>query len=246
MALLEVSGITMSFGGNHVLEGVNLGVDPGHVTGLIGPNGAGKTTLFNIVSGLLDPSAGTVSIDGQDVTKTGPAVRARKGLSRTYQRMELFTSLSVRDNIRVAGEIRNAWGRKYRIKVNPETDRVMALLGLEDVADREVGELPTGRCRVIEVARALMTQPRILLLDEPASGQTEDETEAFGKLLVQLATEDGLAICLVEHDVSLVMGVCSLIHVLDYGEIIASGPPEEIRTNPAVIDAYLGTPEGAE
>jgi len=246
MALLEVSGITMSFGGNHVLEGVSLGVDPGHVTGLIGPNGAGKTTLFNIVSGLLDPSAGTVSIDGQDVTKTGPAVRARKGLSRTYQRMELFTSLSVRDNIRVAGEIRNAWGRKYRIKVNPETDRVMALLGLEDVADREVGELPTGRCRVIEVARALMTQPRILLLDEPASGQTEDETEAFGKLLVQLATEDGLAICLVEHDVSLVMGVCSLIHVLDYGEIIASGPPEEIRTNPAVIDAYLGTPEGAE
>ena len=173
MAGLEVSGVAMSFGGNRVLDDVSLTVEPGQVTGLIGPNGAGKTTLFNIVSGLLDPSAGRIVLDGRDVTKAGPAARARGGLSRTYQQLELFTSLSVRDNVRVAGEIRNAWGRRYRTNVRAETDRVMGLLGLDDVADREVGELPTARARIIEVARALMTKPRVLLLDEPASGQTE-------------------------------------------------------------------------
>jgi len=244
VAILEVSGISMAFGGNRVLEEVSIDVDEGMVTGLIGPNGAGKTTLFNIVSGLLDPTGGRVVLGGSDVTKAGPAARARKGLSRTYQQLELFTSLSVRDNVRVAGEIRNAWGRRFRINVAAETDRVMTLLGLDDVADREVGELPTARARIIEVARALMTKPRVLLLDEPASGQTEAETAAFGRLLSQLVAEDGLAVCLVEHDVSLVMGVCGTIHVLDYGQIIASGPPEMIRLEPAVIDAYLGSTEG--
>lgn len=244
MALLEVSAISVSFGGNQVLDQVSLSVEAGTVTGLIGPNGAGKTTLFNVITGLLDPKGGRVVLDGRDVTKAGPAVRARRGLSRTYQQLELFTSLSVRDNVRVAGEIRNAWGRRFRINVKAETDRVMGLLGLEEVADREVGELPTARARIIEVARALMTKPRVLLLDEPASGQTESETADFGRLLTQLAKEDELAICLVEHDVSLVMGVCATIHVLDYGSIIATGPPEQIRLEPAVIDAYLGSTEG--
>jgi branched-chain amino acid transport system ATP-binding protein len=244
VAVLEALGISMAFGGNQVLDEVSLSVDEGAVTGLIGPNGAGKTTLFNVISGLLDPIRGRIVIDGTDATKATPAGRARRGLSRTYQQLELFTSLSVRDNVRVAGDIRNAWGRRFRINVNAETDRVMALLGLEDVADREVGELPTARARIIEVARALMTKPRVLLLDEPASGQTEAETAEFGQLLVQLAREDGVGICLVEHDVSLVMGICATIHVLDYGQIIASGPPEQIRVDPAVIDAYLGTPEG--
>ena len=234
----------MAFGGNVVLNGVSLSVEEGVVTGLIGPNGAGKTTLFNVISGLLDPTGGRVVLNGRDVTKAAPAPRARQGLSRSYQQLELFTSLSVRDNVRVAGDIRNAWGRRYRINVNAETDRVMGLLGLEDVADREVGELPTARARIIEVARALMTKPRVLLLDEPASGQTESETADFGRLLTQLVSEDELAICLVEHDVSLVMGVCATIHVLDYGQIIATGPPEQIRVDPAVVDAYLGSTEG--
>ena len=244
MAVLEATEISMAFGGNVVLDGVSLSVDEGSVTGLIGPNGAGKTTLFNVISGLLDPTSGRIAVDGHDVTRAGPAAHARRGLSRSYQQLELFTSLSVRDNVRVAGDIRNAWGRRFRIDVKAETDRVMGLLGLEDVADREVGELPTARARIIEVARALMTKPRILLLDEPASGQTESETAAFGQLLGQLAPEDSLGICLVEHDVSLVMGVCATIHVLDYGQIIASGPPEQIRLEPAVIDAYLGSTEG--
>ncbi len=181
-------------------------------------------------------------MDGRDITKAGPAARARRGLARTYQRLELFNSLTVRDNVRVAGEIRNTWGRRGRMDVNAETDRTIELVGLGDVAEREVSELPTGRARVVEVARALMTQPKVLLLDEPASGQTEQETEAFATLLRQLVDDRDLAICLVEHDVSLVMGTCELIHVLDYGEIIASGPPEQVKNDPMVVNAYLGAP----
>jgi branched-chain amino acid transport system ATP-binding protein len=239
---LEVSDVSLSFGGNEVLSNVSVSVPAGGITGLIGPNGAGKTTLFNVVSGLLSPRAGRVNIDGHDVTKSGPAARARRGLARTYQRLELFTSLTVRDNIRVAGEIRNTWGRRGRIEVGAETDRIIELVGLQDVAEREVSEIPTARARVVEVARALMSRPKVLLLDEPASGQTEQETEMFGRLLRQLVEDRGLAICLVEHDVSLVMGTCGLIHVLDYGEIIASGTPEQVKSDPVVVNAYLGTP----
>ncbi len=148
----------------------------------------------------------------------------------------------MRDNIRVAGEIRNTWARQGRIDVGGETERILQLLGLDDVAEREVSELPTARARVVEVARALMTQPKVLLLDEPASGQTEEETAAFGRLLRQLVDERDLAICLVEHDVGLVMGTCGWIHVLDYGEIIASGTPEQVKDDPIVVNAYLGTP----
>jgi len=242
MPVLEVQAISMAFGGAQVLSDVSLSVDAGGVTGLIGPNGAGKTTLFNVVSGLLEPRSGRVLIDGHDVTKASPSARARRGLSRTYQRLELFTSLTVRDNIQVAGEIRNTWGRSGRIRVGAETDRIVELVGLGDVAEREVSELPTARARVVEVARALMTQPKVLLLDEPASGQTEQETAVFGQLLRQLVDERGLAICLVEHDVGLVMGACEWIHVLDYGEIIASGTPEQVKGNPVVVNAYLGAP----
>jgi branched-chain amino acid transport system ATP-binding protein len=150
--------------------------------------------------------------------------------------------LTVRDNIRVAGEIRNTWRRRGRIDVAAETERAIDLVGLTEVADREVSELPTARARLVEVARALMTQPSVLLLDEPASGQTEQETEAFGRLLRQLVDERDLAICLVEHDVGLVMDTCALIHVLDYGEIIASGSPDRIKNDPVVVNAYLGMP----
>jgi branched-chain amino acid transport system ATP-binding protein len=232
----------MAFGGAQVLSDVSISVAPGRVTGLIGPNGAGKTTLFNVVSGLLEPKSGRVRIDGHDVTRARPAARARRGLSRTYQRLELFTSLTVRDNIQVAGEIRNTWGRRGRIDVAAETERIIDLVGLGDVAERDVSELPTARARVVEVGRALMTQPKVLLLDEPASGQTEEETLDFGRLLRQLVDERGLAICLVEHDVGLVMDTCELIHVLDYGEIIASGPPEQVKNDQAVVNAYLGAP----
>ncbi|MEN3538064.1 ABC transporter ATP-binding protein [Microbispora sp. ZYX-F-249] len=240
MPLLETRGVTVRFGGNTAVDGVSIGVEAGCVTGLIGPNGAGKTTLFNTVTGLQRPAAGQVLLHGADVTRLVPARRARLGLARTFQRLELFLSLSVRDNVRVAGDVLRATGRE--VDVEKETDRILARTGLEDIAHLEVSAIPTGRARVVEVARALMTAPRVLLLDEPASGQTERETEAFAALLTGLAAE-GLAICLVEHDLPLVMRLCTTIHVLDYGRLIASGTPKEIRESPEVVAAYIGTEE---
>jgi branched-chain amino acid transport system ATP-binding protein len=245
MSLLEAQGVSVRFGGTTALAAVDIAVDAGVVTGLIGPNGAGKTTLFNVISGLQAPTSGRVTLGGADITALSPNRRAQRGLARTFQRLELFTSLSVRDNIRVAGDIRNAWGRGHRIGVTKEAERVIELTGLGDVAERDVADIPTGRARVVELARALMIGPSVLLLDEPASGQTERETAAFGGLLRRLAIEDGLAVCLVEHDMSLVMEVSATIHVLDYGSVIAAGAPEQVRNDPAVITAYLGTAQGA-
>ncbi len=228
----------MRFGGHLAVDDVSFEAGPGTITGLIGPNGAGKTTLFNIITGLLEPTKGQVRFDGRAITRLKPFKRARLGIGRTFQRLELFTSLSVGDNIRVAGEIRNRW-HKGRINVHAEADRIMELIGVDHLADREVTEIPTGMARRVELGRALMTHPKLLLLDEPASGQDETETQEFGELLQRLAAE-GTGILLVEHDVSLVMAVCEYIHVLDFGRIIAAGIPSEIRANKLVLDAYLG------
>jgi branched-chain amino acid transport system ATP-binding protein len=244
VALLEARDVTVRFGGTAALSNTTVEVDRGAITGLIGPNGAGKTTLFNVVCGLLNPQSGSVILDGRDMGGHPPHRRARHGLARTFQRLELFTSLTVRDNVRVGGDIRNRWGSRLgRRDSAAEVDRIVELCGLGAIADREVSEIPTGQARVVELARALMTRPRVLLLDEPAAGQTEAETEAFGRLLRGLAA-DGLAICLVEHDMTLVMDVCETLHVLDYGRTIAVGPPAAVRADPAVVEAYLGTPEG--
>jgi branched-chain amino acid transport system ATP-binding protein len=239
MSTLQVVGLTVRFGGLKAVDDVSIDVAPAGVTGLIGPNGAEKTTLFNAITGLQRPNAGKILLDGQDITALSPAKRAHRGLGRTFQRLELFLSLSVRDNLRVAGDIRNA-NRRGRIDVDSECDRLLELTGLSAVADQDVADIPTGQARVVEVARALMAQPRVLLLDEPASGQTEHETAAFGRLLRRLAG-DGLTICLVEHDLGLVMDICSQIHVLDYGVVLASGTPEQVQQDPAVIAAYIGT-----
>ncbi len=228
----------MRFGGALALSKVDVSAAAGAITGLIGPNGAGKTTLFNCITGLLEPSSGVVLLDGKEISGLPPFKRARMGIGRTFQRLELFTSLTVRDNIRVAGEIRNRWGGN-KADARTEADRVIELLGLTDLAERDVAEIPTGMARRVEMGRALMTRPKILLLDEPASGQDEQETEEFGELLIHLC-EQGTAILLVEHDVSLVMKVCSFIQVLDFGRIIASGTPHEIQNDAAVLDAYLG------
>jgi branched-chain amino acid transport system ATP-binding protein len=243
--LLETTDVTVRFGGNVALRDVSVGVETGTITGLIGPNGAGKTTLFNVITGLLRPQSGRVLLGGEDIAKLPPYKRARKGLSRTFQRLELFTSLDVRDNVRVAGQIRNAAKFSDRLDVNSRADEVIEMVGLTSVAHRDITELPTGTARRVELARCLMTRPQVVLLDEPASGQTESETEEFGELLRRLAATDELAICLVEHDMSLVMQVCSAIHVLDYGRIISVGTPAHVRNDPAVIDAYLGAAEGA-
>lgn len=234
MAILEVRGLMMRFGGVMALNNVDVDVPTGKVTGLIGPNGAGKTTLFNVINGMLEPSSGTVRLSGVDATRFPPHRRAKLGLARTFQRLELFASLSVRDNVRVGAEL--AGRRHIKRAVNKIIDRV----GLDEVADRTAGELPTGSARLVEIARALATQPTVLLLDEPASGLGEEETVHLSRLLRNLASE-GLAILLVEHDVNFIMDVCDSIYVLNLGEVIAHGSPDEIRRNPLVLSAYLGS-----
>jgi branched-chain amino acid transport system ATP-binding protein len=231
----------MRFGGIDALNNVSIGAEPGLVTGLIGPNGAGKTTLFNIITGLQPPTSGRVFIEGEDVTSMSVYRRARLGIGRTFQRLEIFGSLSVRDNIRVTVEVRRRWSRQ-RIDIKKETDAILARVGLEEFATVPADTLPTGSARLVELGRALATRPRLLLLDEPGSGLDATETEAFGQLLAHLA-EDGLAVLLVEHDMDLVMKACSHLMVLDFGELIASGTPEEIRANQQVQDAYLGAEE---
>jgi branched-chain amino acid transport system ATP-binding protein len=240
-AALEVADVTVRFGGRRALDGVTLGAEAGAVTGIIGPNGAGKTTLFDVVSGLRRPGRGRVRLAGADVTGLGPARRARRGLARTFQRLELFTMLSVRDNVAVAVETHRAWsGRGTEI---PErVDELLATVGLAERADDRVTALPTGQARLVEVARALATDPAVLLLDEPASGQTDDETARFAELLRRLAA-DGRAVVLVDHDMGLVMDVCDRLHVLDLGRVLASGEPAAIRDDPAVHAAYLGRPD---
>jgi branched-chain amino acid transport system ATP-binding protein len=239
MASLEVREVTVRFGGNVALDEVSITAEPGCVTGLIGPNGAGKTTLFNVITGLLPPNSGRVLLDGRDVTNISPTKRARLGLARTFQRLELFSLLTVRENIRVAADIRHGYSKD---KDNPAeiVETIVDRVGLQAIADERVDGLPTGQCRLVELARSLATKPTVLLLDEPASGQDETETNQFATLLQQLAAE-GIVVVLVEHDVQLVMKICETVNVLDFGQIIASGTPSEIQTNEAVLAAYLGS-----
>lgn len=243
MSLLRTDDIAVRFGGVNALSGVSLTADQGTITGLIGPNGAGKTTIFNVISGLQAPTRGKVYLDGRDVTRKAVHQRARLGLARTFQRLEVFGSLSVRDNVKVAVEMRRRFTRK-RVDVDRTTDELMALTGISHLADQRADTLSTGQARLTELARALASRPRLLLLDEPGSGLDSSESEAFGDLLVELAGE-GLGVLMVEHDMELVMKVCSVIHVLDFGKKIAEGTPEEIRRDPQVQAAYLGADEDA-
>ncbi|GAA2737422.1 ABC transporter ATP-binding protein [Actinocorallia aurantiaca] len=226
--------MTVSFGGHRALDGVGLTAEPGRVTGLIGPNGAGKSTLFDVVSGLRRPSAGRVVLDGKDVTRMGPARRSRHGLARTFQRLELFGRLTVRDNLLVAAEL----GPDRRVAGRAVTG-ILERLGLREMADTPADDLSTGASRLVEVGRALAVRPKLLLLDEPAAGQDGEETERFAALLRSLA-DDGTTVVLVEHDMRLVMSVCDHLHVLDLGKIIASGAPEAVRQDEKVLAAYLG------
>ncbi|MEY2405248.1 MAG: branched-chain amino acid transport system ATP-binding protein [Acidimicrobiaceae bacterium] len=233
MSSLSVEDVTVRFGGVVALDAVSLSAPDATVTGLIGPNGAGKTTLFNVITGLQASSAGAVRLGGEDISSLKAHHRARRGLARTFQRLEMFGSLSVRDNLLVAAESRGV------VSPRAVVDDILARLGLRSLADTRANALPTGTSRLVELGRALATAPTVLLLDEPASGLDDHETEHFGQLLVELAA-DGLAILLVEHDVDLVMQVCSTVHVLDFGVRIASGGPAEVREDPGVQAAYLG------
>jgi len=242
--LLDVRDVTVRFGGQVALTGVSVEAGEGRITGLIGPNGAGKTTLFNVITGLQAPDRGRVLLGEDDITGLPPYKRARRGVARTFQRLELFGLLTVRENLAVAADIRRGWSRRSgRTDDEPPSDtaeRLIMEIGLVDVADVRADALPTGQARLVELGRALATRPRLLLLDEPASGQDEHETARFADLLRRLAAA-GIGILLVEHDMALVMDVCATIHVLDFGTILASGTPAEIRADQSVLAAYLGT-----
>jgi branched-chain amino acid transport system ATP-binding protein len=222
----------------YALYEATLEANAAQVTGLIGPNGAGKTTLFNVVTGLQAPTRGRVTIDGEDVTNLKPHRRSRKRVARTFQRLEVFGSLTARENILVAGEIRNQWDSTNE---DPRlvADEILERVGLTDVAHQPVDAMPTGLARLVELGRALAIRPKLLLLDEPGSGLDPGETVALGELLSELAA-DGMAILLVEHDVELVMRISKEIYVLDFGRVIAHGTPDEVKDNAEVQAAYLG------
>ncbi|WP_436796042.1 ABC transporter ATP-binding protein [Actinospongicola halichondriae] len=240
MSLLEVRGVNVQFGGHRAVRDVDLDVDAGMVTGLIGPNGAGKTTTFNVITGLQETVSGVVRVDGQDISNKKAHQRAQLGIARTFQRLEVFGSLTARDNILTAAEIRKSWSRDRSFDPRAETELLIDRVGIRAVADERVDAMPTGLARLVELGRALATRPRVLLLDEPASGLDESESESFAQLLLDLAA-DGMAVLMVEHDVQMVMQVCSLVHVLDFGAILAVGTPSEIQNDAAVLDAYLGS-----
>jgi branched-chain amino acid transport system ATP-binding protein len=244
VTLLEVEQVLVGFGGVRALDSVELDVRAAEITGLIGPNGAGKTTLFNAICGLQSIDGGHIRLDGTDLGGVSPHRRARLGIARTFQRLEVFGSMTVHDNVRVAAEVRRTWSRANRRAGEPSpearADQILERVGLTEVAGARVDALPTGLARLVEVGRALATEPSVLLLDEPSSGLSEQETDDFAELLIGLAS-DGLGILLVEHDVDLVMHVCARINVLDFGRVIAVGSPSEVQRDPLVQAAYLGT-----
>ncbi|MBX3314717.1 MAG: ATP-binding cassette domain-containing protein [Actinobacteria bacterium] len=234
MPVLEVDEVTVRIGGLSVLDRVSVSVEPGSVTGLIGPNGAGKTTLFDVITGVRRPDSGHLALDGTRLERAAAHRRARAGIARTFQALQLFGTLTVRENVLLGAR---PLGRGAR---GAAADAVIERLGLAAVADRPSQLLPTGTGRLVELARSLVAEPTYLLLDEPASGQSESETAAFARIVREVAA-DGVGVLLVEHDVPLVMDLCSTVHVLDQGRLLTTGTPAEVRADPAVQAAYLGS-----
>ncbi len=249
--LLAAQDVTVRFGGVVALDAVSLSVPPSSVVGLVGPNGAGKTTMFGVLSGLLQPRSGRVRLAGVDVTKASPQKRSRLGLARTFQRLELFGELTVREHLVVAHRVRQRRDREFWRDLvglgsrpspgeDEAVDALLELLGLGNVADRPVILLPLGTGRLVEVGRALASEPRVVLLDEPTSGLGSHETEQLAATLRTVHHERDVAIVLVEHDVELVLSLADSVTVLDFGRVIAEGTPDLIRSDQKVQAAYLG------
>ena len=252
--LLVAKDISISFGALKAVDSFNLEINSGELIGLIGPNGAGKTTVFNILTGVYNASSGEYTLDGENVIKTSTSALVKKGLARTFQNIRLFKYLSVLDNVVAAYNFRMRYGilsgmlrfPNFWKEEKEAKEKAMALLKIFDLdkyANMHAGNLPYGEQRKLEIARAMATEPKILLLDEPAAGMNPKETEDLMNTIKLIRDKFGIAVLLIEHDMKLVLGICERLVVLNYGQILASGDPQEVINNPKVVEAYLGKEE---
>ena len=251
MALLEVSNLGIAFGGLQAVAQFDLTIETGHLYGLIGPNGAGKTTVFNMLTGVYRPTEGNIVLDGKDITGKNPELINKAGIARTFQNIRLFNEMTVLDNVKVGmhnqvpygmwtGILRLPAYREKEHEMNRQAHKLLKIFDLDAQADLKASQLPYGKQRKLEIARALATNPKLLLLDEPAAGMNPNETAELMQIVRDVRDQFGIAILLIEHDMNFVMGICEEITVLDYGRIIARGDGKAIRNNPKVIAAYLG------
>ena len=250
-ALLKAENVSEVFGGLKAVSDFNFHIQPGELVGLIGPNGAGKTTAFNLFTGVYQPTTGTITFRGESIVGLKPYQITQRGIARTFQNIRLFAELSVLDNVKIAFHSHIRYGMLEAVlrvgryfgeeeRIEKESMRLLKIFHLEQHADEKAKNLPYGAQRRLEIARALATQPKLLLLDEPAAGMNPQETQELMEMIRWIRQEFGLTVLLIEHDMSLVMGICERIYVLEYGMIIAEGTPKEIQSNPEVVRAYLG------